>query len=507
MKPTTLFAFLFLMGMGLTYQTMAQDFDGYALYNPSGSGVAYLIDDQGDIAYTWSCDEAANYALALMPSGNIMRGAYNEFNQIEGPAVGGLVQEIDPDGEVVWEFMYSNPVHVSHHDIALMPNGNVLLIAWEMISEEDLWDMGFEDEDDHYATHIIEVQQDGTDGEIVWEWHILDHMIQDSDPDLASYGVISEHPELMDINVDADGFTFGDGPIDWFHVNGIDFNEGLDQIVFSSRFLNEIFIIDHSTTAEEAASHEGGNSGMGGDFLYRWGHPANYGADGPQVIPGPVHDARWIPEGRPNGGFIQVFNNEGNNGGSTVDAIDTPSNGYLYDLTPGSAYEPTSYSWRHECVDDASGQSASDRMSNGNVFVNLSGGFGGGGYMYEADEDDNVIWQYSNNSEKAFRYECDHPGLTALLGPDPCEPTTDIEEELVLPVTISPNPSEGVFNLMGEFNQNGPDMIRVFDLMGRELAQFSNALSFDLSDQPNGIYMVEISFEGKSNIRRVSVSR
>mgnify|MGYP001308860254 CR=1 FL=1 len=54
-------------------------------------------------------------------------------------------------------------------------------------------------------------------------------------------------------------------------------NYNLDQIVFSSKHLNEIFIIDHSTTTLQASGHDGGNSNNGGDILYRWGNPANYG--------------------------------------------------------------------------------------------------------------------------------------------------------------------------------------------------------------------------------------
>ena len=65
----------------------------------------------------------------------------------------------------------------------------------------------------------------------------------------------------------------------------------------SARWFNEVWIIDHSTSTEEAASHVGGKHGKGGDLIYRWGNPYAYFAGLPsdQVFFG-QHDARWIPE-------------------------------------------------------------------------------------------------------------------------------------------------------------------------------------------------------------------
>ena len=337
-----------------------------------------------------------------------------------------------------------------------------------------------------------------------------DHMVQDVDADLDSYGEINEHPELLNVNVTVSG---GGGPgggggaaSDWFHVNGVDYNPTLDQIVFSSRFLSELFIIDHSTTTEEAASHAGGNSGMGGDFLYRWGHPSNYGAEGAQIITSACHDARWIiDDGRPNGGFLQVFNNLGNNGNSAVDAIDAPVDGYNYAHEAGQAFEPASYSWRHNCIANAPGQSASDRMADGNIFVNLSGGQGGAGYMYEVDTDGNVLFQYNAQSAKAFRYPCSHLGIQALLE-NPCPPGVGISEVLTLNWSVFPNPSEdGIFTLAGEFGLEGVDLLHVSDALGREICSMKHARGLDLSGQPSGIYWVTATFDGLSKTRKVLI--
>ena len=91
---------------------------------------AYLINASGQIAHSWSLPSNANYAMALKPNGNIVRGAVNPGNSLNGAAVGGKLQEFTPNGTLVWEFIYSTTQYVTHHDICLMPNGNVLMTAW-----------------------------------------------------------------------------------------------------------------------------------------------------------------------------------------------------------------------------------------------------------------------------------------------------------------------------------------------------------------------------------------
>ena len=53
-----------------------------------------------------------------------------------------------------------------------------------------------------WPDEIIEIEPVGSDSaNIVWEWRFWDHIIQDVDPNLPNYGVISEHPERININI------------------------------------------------------------------------------------------------------------------------------------------------------------------------------------------------------------------------------------------------------------------------------------------------------------------
>ena len=476
----------------------AQSFDGYALYNLQNNNTTYLIDKNGNIAHSWSLALAGNYTVHLKENGNLVRGGSYGNNVLSAPAVSGIIQEFDPNGTLVWEFVYSDANHVSHHDFCVLPNGNVILTAFEVKTGSELLQAGWSGStnSNKWPTHFIEVQQNGTGGQIVWEWHIWDHLVQDFNNTKDNFGSVSASPEKMDINAISGGFG-PPGSGDWFHVNGIDYNPTLDQLVFSSRYASEIFIIDHSTTTAEAATSSGGNAGMGGDFLYRYGNPLNHGAASPQIIPSAVHDPRWIKAGRPDAGYIQFFNNNGGgNSSSTVDAINPPLSGFNYT----SYTMPSTYDWRHNANAYSSGQSAHDRMTNGNTFVNVSNQ-----YMYEVDASNNVVWQYAAGPAKAFRFECDYPGIIALLGNDPCGLSNGIKEISEANISVFPNPSKGIFNIVG-MDHIDSYSISVYDIYGKHVKYADNETRIDLTAFENGCYVIHlITDKGLKIVKKVSV--
>jgi hypothetical protein len=140
-------------------------------------------------------------------------------------------------------------------------------------------------------------------------------------------------------------------------------------------------------------------------------------------------------------------------------------------------------------------------MSNGNVFVCPADE-----YMYEVDDQDNVVWQYAAGPKKAFRYECDYLGLTALLGADPCG-LVGIDQAEAENIAIYPNPSNGIFNISGVPADESILSIVAFNLLGAKVSASGNTASLDLSDSTNGFYFITINFESGYRItKKVSVN-
>jgi hypothetical protein len=291
MRASSVFAGLIGISVVLPPVVGASPYPGFTLYSPFGSTSTFMVDEDNDEVLSWTHDRSGGYAVYLLPNGNIIRPALSTTSALNGGGAAGLVQIWNPNSVKVWQYQYATSTVRSHHDIAPMPNGNVLLIAWELKTAAQAVQAGLDHSAEMWPDHIVEIDPVGSSGgNIVWKWHAWDHLIQDHDPTKDNYGVVEDHPELLDVNLNGGGLGGGD----WMHVNGISYNPEWDQIVFSSHTLNEVYVIDHSTTTAEAAGHTGGNSGQGGDLLYRWGNPDNYGAPGSEYFH-VVHCSVWIP--------------------------------------------------------------------------------------------------------------------------------------------------------------------------------------------------------------------
>jgi len=402
-------------------------FEGHILYSPEYSTKTFLINIEEEIVHSWDSNYMQGLPVYLLENGNLIRGCSKIDNtRFVAGGFTGRVEMHDWNGNMIWEFDYSTDQYCLHHDIEVLPNGNILMIAWEYKTAAEAIAAGKNPNNLHggqlWPDTIIEVEPTGSSGgTIVWEWHVWDHLIQDYDVSKENYGVVSDHPELIDINT-------GGRQADFNHINSVDYNEELDQILLSSHNQHEIWIIDHSTSTEEAAGHSGGTYGKGGDLLYRWGNPQIYDAGGTadQQLFG-QHDAQWIESGCPGEGNILIFNNgQGRSDGqySSIVEIEPPVNNEGgYDFSSDSSYLPEEPFWIYTADDPADFYSpkvsGAQRLPNGNTLVCM----GDSGVFFEVTYEKETVWQYqntyptmmSNNVFKIHKYGVEYPGLASLF--------------------------------------------------------------------------------------------
>ena len=354
--------------------------DGLVLISDFTTESVVLIDIDNNIVNSWEVNDYNLLNSYLTPDSILV--TISKLNNLP------VLQKYDWDGLLLWTFILEEGECIIHHEQVILPNGNILAICKEtIIAEENIYF-----NENIVIDKIIEIEPlDNDQANIIWEWRFYDHLIQNYDPNMLNYGIISENPQLFNINAYN---LLGD----FTHLNCVDFNAELNQIVFSSRTLNEVFIIDHSTTTEEAKSHIGGIYGKGGDFLYRWGNPINYnrGDFGDQKLHAP-HADNWINSDYPGGGNILLFDNEYDVSISAIIEFQPPilSNG-LYSLDANEPFEPNEYTWiNHSSNYYSLSHSGAFRMPNGNTLITIFGV----PPLYEIniieiDENGSLQWEY-----------------------------------------------------------------------------------------------------------------
>jgi hypothetical protein len=399
----------------------------YNLFDPLYDHSAYLVDMEGNLVHSWTTTRLPATCSYLLANGHLLRPGSVTNPAFHGAGSGGIIEELDWDSNVVWSYTLSSDTVLMHHDIEPLPNGNILAIAWERKTKAEMVSAGRRPDLIPFTSCIIdaifEIQPAATGGgEIVWEWHLWDHLIQEYSPDSANFGAVAEHPELVDFNFPQAMSE------DFSHFNAVAYNAELDQIAVTASLFDEIWIIDHGTTTPEAASHSGGACGRGGDLLYRWGNPAAYqaGASTDQRLFG-GHNVQWIAPNMPGAGNLLVFNNGmGRPGGnfSSVDEIITPLEpDGTYGLEEGQAYDPLDPSWRfvHDPPKDFFSWyiSGAQRLPSGNTVICS----GADGWFFEVTPAGELVWEYQNPYTlqggyavfRMTRLYGDYAGLASLL--------------------------------------------------------------------------------------------
>lgn len=402
---------------------------GYTLFAPLQSTSTYLVDNAGEVVHEWKSERRVGQSVYLLPSGNLLRGEREDNSVFHGGGEGGRVTEYAPDGTVVWEYVCSDAEKRHHHDIEPLPNGNVLVIAWELKSEAEALAAGRDPQmlhaDSLWPDMILEVAPSRPlGGEVVWEWHAWDHLVQDVDRTKANFGAVAAHPERIDVNasdlepeptadelaeleklaalgyVDMPDTGRGGPPgrgADWLHTNAVAYSPELDIIALSIRELSEIWFIDHSTTTAEARGSEGGRFGRGGDLLFRYGNPRWSDAVGKRTLYG-QHDVQFVPAGFPGAGNVLVFNNGERRVRefSTVDELAIPFADLLKEEArtsdaPFGGLTATLVA-TFDSPDFSGHISGAQRLPNGNTLVVP----GETGRILELTPDGTVAWEYLN---------------------------------------------------------------------------------------------------------------
>jgi hypothetical protein len=515
--------------MGLMLNDTNLTYKGYTLFAPKQNTMTYLINKEGRKVHEWNTSTyPPGQAVYLLENGHLLRTCMTQTQLGTGGGEGGRIEEYDWDDQLVWSMDYSTSTYMQHHDIKKLPNGNIIMLVVEKKTYAQILAAGFdpsklnpEIQQKGYMLPdcIIEIQPTyPTGGNVVWEWHVWDHLIQDFDASKANYGYVSANPGLIDCDGDHRNL-----PLFWNHMNSIDYNPDLDQIAMSVRGNSEVWIIDHSTTTAQSTGHTGGARGKGGDLIYRWGNPITYGA-------GTIndrryfeqHDVEWVRPGCPGEGNLTCYNNGlGRNPlYSTVDefspAIDAGGN---YTITAGSAFGPAGFTWSYVATPPESlyseNISGAQRQPNGNTIICE----GGHGDFTEVTPAGQRVWEYicpvdangpmyqgdsipinpvrpdetMNSVFRIYRYAPDYPAFTGrdLTPGDYIELYTNGigEQNLQRRYSVFPNPFIDRFQVL---NTYGDETYSLLDIEGILIWTGQNIEEQDFSTLKPGTYLLQV---------------
>lgn len=374
------------------------DLPGYVLFSPMQNNTTYLIDGCGREVHHWTCTGIPGLSAQLQPDGTLLRTRATDNPDFHGGGVGGIIDRYNWEGDLIWSYPISSDSLCQHHDFTVLPNGNILTIAWEAHTAQDAFAHGKDTAyvpEKIWSERLIELHPTGTDqADVVWVWRPWDHLVQRFNPAMPDFAQAGDRPRRIDINY-RDGGPF---LMDWLHINSISYNVDRDEVMVSAHNFNEVWVIDHSTTTAEAAGSTGGAKGHGGDLLYRWGNPFAYesGSMADRVFRH-QHHATWLPAGHPDAGKMMVFNNQNTNADgnySSVVIFDPPLDplgNYVWEQGSAAGPDTAFWIWTAPVPTDFFTQGIGGASPAGDGFLFTEGQ---NGRLVGIDANGTPVWEY-----------------------------------------------------------------------------------------------------------------
>jgi len=159
---------------GVTEYNKEKATPGVTLFTPPYSHVVYLIDMEGEIIHQWNTKLLVCTYSHLLPNGNLLTALTTPDGVNTVGSSGGLIQELDWGGNVVWEYQDDN----QHHDFSRCANGNTVYIAQEIAPDSHFIKTSamIPRNQQQETTFVITdyIREIDTNGNIVWEWHSYD---------------------------------------------------------------------------------------------------------------------------------------------------------------------------------------------------------------------------------------------------------------------------------------------------------------------------------------------
>jgi len=303
--------------------------EGYVYGFLPNFGSSQLIDNNGDVYYDWGTNIYSMYNSNVLPNKYV-------FSEVDAGGGNEWMNLHDDNGNLVWTFglihhelmnrlndgLIEGPLllqtapevgwgnlgiyGVRHHDAWPLLNGNILIHGYHTIGPYDVHLLGFQFDTSSSRDYawVMEIEPTGVgycEGDVdcsfnvVWEWYMIDHIVQDNEPQNPWNYVEDINQNLNKLDID----MYGESEQDRSHVNTIHYNPELDQVLISARGFDEFYVIQRYPNQN------------GGEIIFRCCQPEQYGAtEYDWGYTRHQHGVNWIPPTYPDGGDMLVYNNE-----------------------------------------------------------------------------------------------------------------------------------------------------------------------------------------------------